>query len=111
MTTRTLFPGVLAAILLGGAAARAAEHTPSPLFVQKCTKCHGEDGTGNTPKGRKLKARDFTDPEFQAHKSDKQLVETVKNGTEKDMPAFGKILAEDEIEKLVKEDVRAFGRK
>lgn len=111
MTSRNLIAGVAAAIVLSGIAAIAADHTPSPLFIQKCTKCHGEDGTGNTPKGKKFKARDFTDPEFQAHKSDKQLVETVKNGTEKDMPAFGKILSEDEIEKLVKEDVRAFGRK
>ena len=111
MTSRKLFPAVVAGFALAGAAALAAPHTPSPLFVQKCAKCHGQDGTGNTPKGKKLKARDFTDPEFQAHKSDKQLIETVINGTEKDMPSFGKVLSAEEIEKLVKEDVRAFGRK
>lgn len=111
MTSRILPAGIAAAIAINGIVALAAGHAPSPLFVQKCAKCHGEDGTGSTPKGRKLKARDFTDPEFQAHKSDKQLVETVTNGTEKDMPAFGKVLSQEDIEKLVREDVRAFAQK
>jgi mono/diheme cytochrome c family protein len=83
---------------------------PSDLFKQYCAKCHGEDGTGNTPKGKQLKARDFTDPEFQNAKSDGDLVKTVTNGGE-DMPAFGKKLSKEEIESLVKDDVRGFRKK
>jgi len=83
---------------------------PSDLFKQYCAKCHGEDGTANTPKGKQLKARDFTDPEFQSGKSDKDLIKTVTNGGE-DMPAFGKKLSPEEIEGLVKNDVRGFRKK
>ncbi len=89
----------------------AAEHRPSELFVRKCSKCHGEDGRADTPKGRKMKAQDFTDLDFQQHKSDRELIEAVTNGTDKDMPPFGKVLTPAEIESLVKGDVRAFARK
>ena len=82
---------------------------PSPLFLQKCAKCHGEDGRAQTPKGKKLKAQDFTDPDFQQHKSDGQIVEAITNGTEKDMPAFGKLLSPAEIESL-RTVVRSFGK-
>jgi mono/diheme cytochrome c family protein len=82
---------------------------PSPLFVERCAKCHGEDGRAQTPKGKKLKAQDFTDPDFQQHKSDAQLVEAITDGTDKDMPAFGKILTPEEIESL-RGVVRGFAR-
>jgi mono/diheme cytochrome c family protein len=82
---------------------------PSPLFLEKCVKCHGDDGRAQTPKGKKLKAQDFTDPDFQQHKSDEQLAEAITNGTDKDMPAFGKLLSPEEIESLVRV-VRSFGK-
>lgn len=80
---------------------------PSDLFKQYCAKCHGEDGRAETPKGKKLMARNFTDGEFQAGKTDAQLVKTVTNGDE-DMPPFGKKLTKEQIESLVKNDVRGF---
>jgi mono/diheme cytochrome c family protein len=80
-----------------------------PLFVQKCAKCHGEDGRAQTEKGKKMHAQDFTDPDFQQHKKDEQLVDAITNGTEKDMPAFGKMLTPDEIESML-QVVRSFGR-
>ena len=95
-----------------GVALYAAGRTqgPSDLYKQYCVKCHGEDGTGSTPKGKQLKARDFTDPEFQSGKSDNDLIKTVTKGGE-DMPAFGKKLSPEEIESLVKNDVRSFRKK
>ena len=84
---------------------------PSKLYVQRCAKCHGEDGKAQTPKGQKMKAQDFTDPEFQKAQSDDKLIDAVANGTDKDMPPFGKVLSSEEIEKLVKEDVRGFAKK
>ena len=83
-----------------------AEH-PSALFKQYCAKCHGEDGKASTPKGKQLMARDFTDAEFQAGKTDTKLVKTVTEGGE-DMPPFGKKLSKEQIEALVKNDVRGF---
>ena len=98
-------------VLAGYAAMAAAAYKPSTLFVQRCAKCHGEDGRAQTPKGLKMKARDFTDAEFQKGKTDAQLIDSVTNGTEKDMPPFGKVLTAAEIENLVKEDVRGFANK
>ena len=98
---------------IGGAGAllfaRASQH-PSATFLEYCAKCHGEDGKGQTPKGKQLMARDFTDAEWQSAKSDADLVKTVTKGGE-DMPSFGKKLTQEQIESLVKDDVRGFGKK
>ena len=99
----------LAAFVEDTSAADPQSAAPPPLFVQKCSKCHGEDGRAQTPKGKKMKAQDFTDPDFQQHKKDEQLVDAITNGTEKDMPAFGKVLTPAEIESMV-QVVRGFGR-
>ena len=88
----------------------AEKEHPSALFKQYCAKCHGEDGKANTPKGSQLMARDFTDSEFQSSKTDEQLIETVTKGHE-DMPPFGKKLTKEQIEGLVKDDVRGFKKK
>jgi mono/diheme cytochrome c family protein len=55
-------------------------------------------------------AQDFTDPEWQAEKSDADLIKQVTNGGE-DMPPFGKKLTKEQIEGLVKNDVRGFVKK
>jgi mono/diheme cytochrome c family protein len=89
---------------------RAGDQHPSALFLEYCAKCHGKDGTGDTPKGKQLMARDFTDAEWQSSKSDEQLIKQVTAGSE-DMPAFGKKLTKEQIEGLVKNDVRGFGKK
>jgi mono/diheme cytochrome c family protein len=101
--------GLIALMGIALLAADKPEH-PSALFKQYCIKCHGEDGKANTPKGSQLMARDFTDSEFQASKTDAQLIETVTNGHE-DMPPFGKKLTKEQIESLVKNDVRGFRKK
>jgi len=93
-----------------GMVAFAAGTHPSELFTEYCAKCHGDDGKGATPKGKQLMARDFTDAEWQSSKSDAELIKTVTKGGE-DMPSFGKKLTPEQIEKLVKEDVRGFGKK
>ena len=111
MSRTRLLSGVLVGSLLAFAAISAVggekQAHPSSLFLEYCAKCHGEDGRAQTPKGRQLRARDFTDGEFQSSKSDADLVKTVTRGGE-EMPAFGKKLSAEQIEKLVKEDVRGF---
>jgi cytochrome c6 len=94
----------------GSPSPKAGDQHPSALFLEYCAKCHGQDGTGNTPKGKQLMARDFTDEEWQSSKKDEQLINQVTAGSE-DMPAFGKKLTKEQIESLIKDDVRGFARK
>jgi len=108
--TRILGALVFGAVALTGVALFARDQHPSELFVQYCAKCHGKDGTGNTPQGKQLMARDFTDAEWQSSKNDDQLIKQVTKGSE-DMPPFGKKLTKEQIESLVKNDVRGFAKK
>jgi mono/diheme cytochrome c family protein len=111
MKSGRVFGAAAFALVAGyGVSLYAGTEHPSALFKQYCAKCHGEDGKANTPKGKQLMARDFTDAEFQAGKADAKLVKTVTEGDE-DMPPFGKKLSKEQIEALVKNDVRGFAPK
>jgi mono/diheme cytochrome c family protein len=106
---------ILAGLAFGAIAALgvtlyATEPHPSELFLKYCAKCHGEDGKATTPKGKELMARKFADPEWQAGESDSELIKSVTKGKE-DMPPFGKKLTQEQIESLVKNDVRGFAKK
>lgn len=107
--TQILASGVFAAIAAFGVALYAAEPHPSELFKQYCAKCHGDDGKAETMKGKNLMARKFADAEWQAGVTDAQLVKSVTGGKD-DMPPFGKKLTPEQIESLVKNDVRGFAK-
>ena len=109
-TTRFLGGLVIGAIGGLGLTLYATEPHPSELYIQYCAKCHGEDGKGQTPQGKKLSARDFTDGEWLADEKDSHLIEAVTDGKD-DMPPFGKKLTREQIESLVKHDVRGFAAK
>lgn len=68
-------------------------------FKAKCATCHGADGSGNTPMGKKLKVRNLGSAEVQKQ-SDAQLAGVISKGKRK-MPAFGKSLSADQINQLV----------
>jgi cytochrome c6 len=71
------------------------------LFNEKCSRCHGEDGRGETHTGEMLGAPDFTDERWwKETKGDDRFVHSVTNGKEA-MPAFGKKLSKQEIAALV----------
>ena len=82
------------------------------LFNEKCARCHGEDGRGETHTGEMLGAPDFTDEKWRKEakeaKGDDRFVNSVTHGKEA-MPAFGKKLSKQEIADLVAY-VRRFGR-
>ncbi|HEY7863339.1 MAG TPA: c-type cytochrome [Thermoanaerobaculia bacterium] len=105
--TRIASALVFSSLLVFGVSVYATEDHPSALFKEYCAVCHGEDGKGKTPKGKQLNARDFTDEEFQEDETDSEMIEVVTEG-EMDMPAFGKKLTREQIESLVKKDVRGF---
>lgn len=108
--TRILPALVFGGLVSFGVVLYATEDHPSALFKEFCAKCHGEDGKANTPKGKQLMAQDFTDADWQAEKIDAELIKSVTEGGE-DMPPFGKKLTKEQIESLVKKDVRGFAAK
>jgi mono/diheme cytochrome c family protein len=112
MTRTRLLGGLVFGSIVGAAVAVYAAETkpPSETFEKYCAKCHGLDGKATTSKGKMLKARDFTDAEFQAGESDAALIKAVTEGKD-DMPPFGKKLTPEQIESLVKNDVRGFAPK
>jgi mono/diheme cytochrome c family protein len=69
------------------------------LFKAKCSACHGPDGKGGTPVGKKLGVRDFASPEVQKE-TDQELIEITTKGKNK-MPAFGSSLKDPQVKDLV----------
>ena len=91
-------------------AARSRAYTVSPaagvapstdtLYKQKCSKCHGADGSGDTSLGRINGSPDFTDSGWWAkHPGSSERVRAITRG-KKNMPAFGKKLTRTQIASL-----------
>ena len=78
------------------------------LYKAKCAMCHGADGSGNTPMGKKLEIQDLR-AETTRSQSDAQLMEILENGKGK-MPGQKGRLSKDEIKQLVAH-VREFAKK
>ena len=85
------------AVLWAGCASAA---TPAvELYKTKCVMCHGADGSGDTPMGKKLSLKDLRSPEVQGQ-ADVKLAESIENGKGK-MPGQKERLSKDEIRQLV----------
>jgi mono/diheme cytochrome c family protein len=98
--------GVYLVLFFVSGASRVAQALPSPqgsaqdVYLDKCSVCHGKDGSGNTAKGKKLKAKDLRSAEIQKM-SDADLIDAVANGKGKDMDGFQKELGADMVKQLV----------
>jgi mono/diheme cytochrome c family protein len=90
---------VVGAILAQGVAGACADDVAA-LYKSKCAACHGADGKGDTPAGKKLGTKDFHSPDV-AKMSDTDLFEITKKGKDK-MPGYDKKLTDDQIKELVK---------
>src|SRR5205823_14760367 len=77
----------------------AADTDAASLFKSKCVLCHAENGSGNSPSGKALKAKDLRSEETQS-KSDAELKAVITQGRNK-MPAFGQKLNLGQIQQLV----------
>jgi len=64
-----------------------------------CKMCHGADGSGSTPAGKSMGARDLRLPEVQKQ-TDAELARLIADGRKK-MPAFKNKLSEKEISAAV----------
>lgn len=69
------------------------------VYGQKCASCHGVDGAGTTPMGKKMNLKDLKSKEVQAM-TDAQLLEVTAKGKGK-MPGYEKSLGADMCKKLV----------
>jgi len=76
------------------------------LFKQKCAKCHGSDGAGNTTYGQIVGATDLTDPEWQKRVADERILNSITHGRGQ-MPAFDKKLTSEQL-MLLSVYVRSF---
>src|SRR5271167_418553 len=76
-----------------------AQEDAASLYKAKCAVCHAADGSGNTPAGKKLGARDFASPEVQSE-TDAQLIEITAKGKNK-MPAYASSLKDAQIKELI----------
>jgi mono/diheme cytochrome c family protein len=83
----------------------------SAQWGQHCAACHGKDGSGNTPMGKKLNVKDYRDAKVQAAFSDAEaeraIKEGVKTGGKETMKPFGSKLSDADIKALVAY-IRAF---
>jgi len=92
--------GMFVAGLIGFfAQASPAQSAGETLFKTKCAACHGPDGKGEVPMGKKLGARNLSSTEVQSQ-SDAQLSDIVTKGKNK-MPAYDGKLTKEQIGQLV----------
>jgi len=94
---------LLVGLLLGGIApgAGAENEAVASLYKSKCEVCHGKDGKGQTAQGMRLGAHDFHAPEV-VKVSDDVLVDVVRKGKSRTMPAYAQKLTDDQIRALIK---------
>jgi len=77
------------------------------VYKSKCATCHGADGKGQTPMGKKMGLRDLGSPDVQKQ-TDKQLYDWTAVGKGK-MPGYKDKLTDEEIKALVAH-MRAFAK-
>ena len=103
---RRLMAVAAVATLLSVAAARTASAAEAKdIWKDKCAKCHGEDGKGQTKIGQKLGIKDFTDAKTQdGFKDDaafKAIKEGLKDKEDKITMKAAEGVSDDEIKALI----------
>jgi mono/diheme cytochrome c family protein len=78
------------------------------VFQEKCERCHGKDGSGNTSFGKALRAADLRSADVQK-KTDADFYLQIDKG-KKNMPPFGATLDKTQINDVIAY-VREFGKK
>ena len=71
---------LLGIALLGAALVTARAEDVKALYEKECTKCHGSDGKGATKMGKKLGAKDYSDPSVQQKMTDAAAIKAIKDG-------------------------------
>ena len=103
-----LLTAVVVVVVAGtGSTPLAAQDGPT-LYKTKCAMCHGADGKGETPMGKKLNIRDLGSPEVQKQ-ADAELTTIISKGKGKMPPFEGKLTAEQIGQVLA--HIRELGKK
>ncbi|MDP2877738.1 MAG: cytochrome c, partial [Holophaga sp.] len=68
------------------------------FYQQNCVRCHGLDGAGIDPTGKKIRGQDLTDAAWAKATTDEAMVKAILNGKffGRAMPAYKKDLTPDE---------------
>lgn len=82
--------------------AASAATSGAEIFADNCAPCHGLDGKGRTPAGKKVGAKDLTQSKLSDAEIEKQILNGTKSerGVEK-MPSFRQKLSAADIGPLV----------
>jgi mono/diheme cytochrome c family protein len=94
-----LLPLFLIAMPRAAAAQAGKAEEGQKLFEVNCAKCHGPDGSGNTPIGKAVGAKDLRAPEAQKL-TDAQIFTQIDQG-KGNMPPFGDALGKAKINDLI----------
>lgn len=97
------FTSLALGLLAGVAVSRAAPVAEN--WETHCTKCHGDDGKGQTKAGKKLNVKDYTDAKVQAEMKDEAMIKAITDGVsdggKEKMKAYKEELSAAEIKELV----------
>ena len=101
MTTKLAL--IAASLAFGISALQAADATE--LYTKNCAPCHGKDGKGQTTMGKRVGAKDYTDPKtwegWDDAKAFKSVKEGMKEGDKEKMKPFAEKLSDDEIKSAI----------
>ncbi|MBE0541368.1 MAG: cytochrome c [Verrucomicrobia bacterium] len=75
---KKLIPMIVAALALPVLAVQAQD--AKVIYDKECAKCHGADGKGETKMGKKMGAKDYTDPKVQEAIKDEAIFKAIKEG-------------------------------
>jgi len=94
-----VLPLLLFAMPRSAAAQAGKAEEGQKLYEVNCVKCHGPDGSGNTPIGKAVGAKDLRAPEAQKL-TDAQIFTQIDQG-KGNMPPFGDALGKAKVADLV----------
>lgn len=101
---RLLVSVVGCSVLLGATALAAVDKKSERAWKAKCAACHGQNGKGDTDKGKELKVEDMTAAKYHA-KKDSELKRAILEGVKVDgkevMPPFKDELTPEQAEALI----------